>query len=40
MAETITFENEKDLAKKCRIALEKSFGSQVPVPKYFGKKHR
>jgi hypothetical protein len=26
-------ENEKDLANRCRIALEKSYGMKVPTPK-------
>ena len=36
---TKTGTNEKDLAEKCRIALEKSFGMQVPMPICIGKKH-
>jgi hypothetical protein len=26
-------EKEKDLANRCRIALEKSYGMKVPIPK-------
>jgi hypothetical protein len=41
MAETKkTVLNEKDLAERCRIALEKSYGMPVPLPKYFGKKNQ
>ena len=29
---------EKTLADRCRIALEKSYGMQVPMPKKFGRK--
>ena len=31
-------EEEKTLAERCRIALEKNYGMPVPVPKSFGKK--
>jgi hypothetical protein len=30
-------EKEKSLAEKCRIALEKNYGTPVPMPKDFGK---
>ena len=29
---------EKTLAERCRIALEKNYGMPVPVPKSFGRK--
>jgi hypothetical protein len=31
---------EKDLAERCRLALEKSFGMAVPTPKSLAKKHK
>jgi hypothetical protein len=31
--------NDKNLAEKCRIALEKSYGSQIPMPKSIANKH-
>lgn len=37
--ETKTTANQIDLAERCRIALEKSYGMQVPMPKFFGKKN-
>jgi hypothetical protein len=33
-------EKEKSLAERCRISLEKNYGTPVPMPKDFGKKHR
>jgi len=34
-------ENKKNLGERCRVALEKSYGMQVPMPKCLGKKrHR
>ena len=30
---TRTNENQKDLANRCRIALEKRYGMKIPVPK-------
>lgn len=39
MLKVIPIENEKDLAEQCRIALQKSYGMQIPVPKCLAKKH-
>jgi hypothetical protein len=33
-------ENESDFAEKCRKALEKSFGMEVPMPRCTGKKKK
>ncbi len=30
---------EEELAKSCRVALEKSFGMTIPVPKFSDKKN-
>lgn len=32
--------DQKDFAERCRIALEKSYGTQLPMPKCFDKKNR
>lgn len=37
--ETKTPADQKDLAERCRIALEKSYGTQLPMPKCFAKKN-
>jgi len=31
--------NEKSFAETCRLALEKSYGTQIPMPKSLAKKH-
>jgi hypothetical protein len=31
--ENFTIENDDGFAEKCRLALEKSYGVQIPVPK-------
>lgn len=35
-----TVEDEKDLAEMCRLALEKSYGTQIPMPKCLDKKQQ
>jgi hypothetical protein len=32
--------NEKNLAETCRLALEKSYGMQIPVPNCLARKER
>ena len=31
--ENFKIENNKGFAEKCRLALEKSYGVQIPIPK-------
>jgi hypothetical protein len=38
MLKVIPIEKEKDFAEQCRLALEKSYGTQIPVPKCLAKK--
>jgi hypothetical protein len=35
-----TTEDQKNLAEVCRLALEKSYGTQIPMPKCLDKSHR
>jgi hypothetical protein len=30
---------KKEFAEQCRMALEKSYGKQIPMPKCVGKNH-
>jgi hypothetical protein len=32
-----TTDNNQDLARRCRLALEKSYGANIPLPKCIGK---
>jgi hypothetical protein len=38
--EDIEIQNVQTLSEKCRIALEKSYGFKIPLPKSIGKQRK